>query len=556
MSKLLGESKTLDAAVFSVEELLKKVTQGKLRMPHFQRSLLWKASDVELLFDSLLNGFPIGVLLFWEKGAPADRQFWGPWVQSVEADPRAWFVIDGQHRVASLALTLLAPEDGLWGADQRFALYWDVRTREFARHTGRGAEPPAHWLPMHCVGDMVRLMDWGDAFRSAGGTKEEVESARRFARTILDYKLNTFVVQTDSEDVARAIYERTNTTGQKMSPDEVFKGLHGGAIGGTDALVEGAAHVARELGFAELDHNWVLKSLLAVADKDLTHIRSSVQELESTAVQQSLPQVVQALTRALTFLRDDCDIIAAPLLPYDLPVAYLTRFFHRFPQPSARSLRLLRRWFWRGCAHGVFAAGDRSRVRAMSAAVEGDEEASVQRLLEQVPKQRVAIGLDSLSPRRKNNRVGLTVLAAAGPRDLRDGTRLDIAALFADLGTGACDGRIETDKDLAGTLHGSLANRLIQPRLSRQTRNHLLCTWTNEARQGDASAHAVLASHFLTPDDFVPLTSDEGAAVLRNRAERITSAVSGFIDARAEWDQSDRPSIAWLLREAERTEAA
>jgi hypothetical protein len=546
VTRLANHAKSLDALTFSIEELLRKVLAGKLRMPHFQRPLLWKAEDVELLFDSILNEFPIGTLLFWEKEAPADIVNWGTsWLQEVVADPRAWLVIDGQHRIATLALSLLQPPRSVWGADARFAWYWDVRKQEFCRRTGRGDEPPPHWLPMHCVGDMVRLMDWGDAFRVAGGTREEVESTRKWARRILDYKLNASVVQTDSEEVARAIYDRANSTGKHLDVEDVFKGLYGAAAGGTDALSE-AGEMVRELGFPDLPREWVLKALLAIEGKNLTQLGASVHELEAVQVAIRLPEVAVALSRTIAFLRDDCGVLATALVPYELPIAVLARFFHLFPQPQPRSLILLRRWFWRGCVHEAFAAGDRSKVRHLVATVATDEEESVQRLLQLVPSEAAGIELDDFNARPAKGRILITVLAHGLPRDLRTGALLDLTELLTEAAGSVVEMRLCTSSRTAPEMFRSAANRLLHPLLPRAEFVKHLAVASREA----------LASHWLTPDDAYAVTHGASLTALRARSTRVRAAAREFIDSRAEWGQSDRPSIAFLAAEPDSGEAA
>jgi len=50
-----------------LKELLKKAREGSLVLPDFQRDFVWKPADVTKLLSSLLNGYPIGGLLFMES---------------------------------------------------------------------------------------------------------------------------------------------------------------------------------------------------------------------------------------------------------------------------------------------------------------------------------------------------------------------------------------------------------------------------------------------------------------------------------------------------------
>ena len=50
----------------SVEDALKKIRQDKLVLPALQREFVWDPSQIENLFDSIVQGFPIGAFIFWE----------------------------------------------------------------------------------------------------------------------------------------------------------------------------------------------------------------------------------------------------------------------------------------------------------------------------------------------------------------------------------------------------------------------------------------------------------------------------------------------------------
>jgi hypothetical protein len=54
----------------SIEELVRRVGERRLRVPTFQRSFVWDAEDVRTLLDSIWRGYPFGTLLLWKRSAP------------------------------------------------------------------------------------------------------------------------------------------------------------------------------------------------------------------------------------------------------------------------------------------------------------------------------------------------------------------------------------------------------------------------------------------------------------------------------------------------------
>src|SRR5438128_639577 len=83
----------------SLKSLMEKAQRGILGLPEFQRNFVWQPSQVKKLITSLLNGYPIGGLLFMEdenkykfrpmEGAPE------------EAEGVHILVLDGQQRLTS-----------------------------------------------------------------------------------------------------------------------------------------------------------------------------------------------------------------------------------------------------------------------------------------------------------------------------------------------------------------------------------------------------------------------------------------------------------------------
>jgi uncharacterized protein with ParB-like and HNH nuclease domain len=89
----------------SLQSLLSKAHERHLVLPDFQRDFVWKPSDVTKLISSLLNGYPIGGLLFMENsGVYGYRVLDGVPDQSAakKKDKQGTvLILDGQQRVTS-----------------------------------------------------------------------------------------------------------------------------------------------------------------------------------------------------------------------------------------------------------------------------------------------------------------------------------------------------------------------------------------------------------------------------------------------------------------------
>ncbi len=98
-----------------IEILAKEINKGTrslYRLPSFQRDAVWKNSQIELLWDSIMRGFPIGVLLFSKllkdlgtRTSQTDSEQQAN-DNTVDFTPSkdSYIIIDGQQRSIAIAL--------------------------------------------------------------------------------------------------------------------------------------------------------------------------------------------------------------------------------------------------------------------------------------------------------------------------------------------------------------------------------------------------------------------------------------------------------------------
>ena len=111
----------------TIFEALENIENGKYVMPSFQRQFVWSLEQIEKLWDSILQGYPIATFLFWKvdsKNMTRDTYFCdflktADFNSRKEADSINYetnplcfeindtAILDGQQRLTSLYLSLL-----------------------------------------------------------------------------------------------------------------------------------------------------------------------------------------------------------------------------------------------------------------------------------------------------------------------------------------------------------------------------------------------------------------------------------------------------------------
>lgn len=102
---------TENPATKKVSTLIKNVNKGSYVIPYFQRGFEWEPSMVTELFESILQNYYTGLLLFWDLDEHrAQQEEWDPvWGVTTTTEPEM-AVLDGQQRLSSLYYAIHNPE--------------------------------------------------------------------------------------------------------------------------------------------------------------------------------------------------------------------------------------------------------------------------------------------------------------------------------------------------------------------------------------------------------------------------------------------------------------
>ncbi len=103
----------------TIKKAIDKIDEKKLLLPAIQRKFVWSHEQIEMLFDSIMQGYPINAMMFWKvsdenikrgykfyKFLENYRQRYGEDNDEYEVNDDFEAVIDGQQRLSSLYIGL------------------------------------------------------------------------------------------------------------------------------------------------------------------------------------------------------------------------------------------------------------------------------------------------------------------------------------------------------------------------------------------------------------------------------------------------------------------
>lgn len=104
----------------SVINLLEQIKNEEIVLPAIQRDFVWNKEKIEKLLDSIMRGYPIGIILLWETYNEIQFRLF---VKDYQPDDlhvfcdnkkqkRLKLVLDGQQRLQSLYTALYGTYEG------------------------------------------------------------------------------------------------------------------------------------------------------------------------------------------------------------------------------------------------------------------------------------------------------------------------------------------------------------------------------------------------------------------------------------------------------------
>ncbi|MFC3494395.1 DUF262 domain-containing protein [Glycomyces rhizosphaerae] len=542
------------ADAFPMDDVMRYAWKGIIRVPHFQRGFRWSSKDVIRLFDSILRGYPIGSLLLWVRNADAETLTLGALSIEAPANDQAWWVVDGQQRIISLANALHSDGAG----DDRFNLYYDLDTKNFTTPSARNRSSES-LIPLPVLWDLEKLLGWF-AKRGVQHNPERLAEATRVAKRLREYRIPAYLVEHGDQATLTDIFDRMNNYGKRLSRSEIFEALTASPEAEADkqlTLSKIAERINATTQFGIIPERAILAAFLARRGTDpMRDVRSEFDQRSDQGSgdfpeetdEEARENCAVALEQAVHFLQHSAGVPHISMLSYESLLVVLTRFFAHFPDPSSNSLLLLRRWYWRTAIAGptIFKGSFTQMNRALPRRiVPGKETESVQGLLAAIAgKHEIPPTPEMLRTNTASSKHILCSWWELRPRSFETGEPFTIADIEAaiDRNSTARDAVQQLYIPRRGGRSSSPANYLLLPSVSEPV-DDLVSVLSSPIVDQQATA-STFHSHLLDEAAVNMLRGDDFHGFLEHRGAAIDRQLRRFLIRMTEWDLEDTPDIA------------
>jgi hypothetical protein len=343
--------------------LLRRVREGDILIPRFQRPFMWTDQQRLLLLDSIQRRMPIGGLVLWRTAAHELECFQTLGVVPIDADPERRrgkpksYILDGHQRLitlyAELGEGLVTNEGGvpvertkdeLAGDERPTRLLYHLENERFIRSPAIGAQP-ALAVPLSILFDRFKLREFEHEISGMADGKRLVNRLGDLADVLRDYEVSITTLVTEDETLAMDALARLSPIGTPID--------HVGMVSAAVWLDDIPVQTEIDLVLARLaDEGWQALAAKTVFDATMALLDGGICPSEIEDFRRSL-RSVDAFDQTAENLRRAARLLAVAgihgpkTLPYDRQVILLALVLSVLSEPLLPKVqeRLLH-WFW------------------------------------------------------------------------------------------------------------------------------------------------------------------------------------------------------------------
>ncbi len=346
---------------FLITELINDIKRGYIKIPQFQRDFIWSKEKAANLMDSILKSYPIGTIILWKtkETLRSIRNLGGVNLPETPSGDFIQYVLDGQQRLTSIFATLIgAKVRREYKIDDFSEIYINLEASEDEEIV----IPSNDGLDEISSIKLTSLL-YGGLQYLASYSKDYLEKIELYKRNIETYPIPSVLIRDAPIDVATEIFTRINEGGKPLSVFEIMVAKtfdvdrsfdlaerHNTLIGDLDRV-----------DYETIPEATILRTVSVILTKECS--KKNILNINKFDFINIWPKVVDAIERAVDYLRNYFKIPVSKLLPYnDLLVLFAYFFFHHNNRPLGDKESYLKDLFWRISLTERYSSGTEAKI--------------------------------------------------------------------------------------------------------------------------------------------------------------------------------------------------
>jgi hypothetical protein len=323
--------------------IFRRIQNGDIRIPAFQREFVWDEGQVLSLLESLYKGFPIGSILFWRVNTK---------ILKVEAPNRTVFPDIPEKYPLSYILDGLQRMTALYGCfhwvsvnkENIFNVIFDLENEEFVHY--RKDKLPEYFIHLSHIFNPKDFMLAQRGLSKSKSADKYFELTVRLHSSFQEYLIPTVTISERAVDEVVEIFERINSTGTKLDAIDFLRAVTWSEDFDLNDALDEITKCAADEGF-DIPEETIVKILAMSLNEDPTpeamlHLRKyNVSDLKRGV---DISRVT--LTKALKFIKDECLIYSYDFIPYQGQLLIIVKYVMDAGVSFESNIANMKKWFW------------------------------------------------------------------------------------------------------------------------------------------------------------------------------------------------------------------
>ncbi len=413
-------------SVDRIDDLAKRILNGDIYLPKFQREFVWERPQVLDLLDSVARNYPIGSVLLWQSKQElrSESRIADLEIKLPKPDYPVNYLLDGQQRLSSICGALY------WkGNDARspWNVAYDLRTQTFL-HLDSTDDPPLHVVRLN------KLPNPSDFFLQVAALDAAKEpqlatNARNLFDRFKDYKVATVTLgDMPLADVA-PIFERINSTGTRLTIVDLMRAATWSPDFDLVDSIDAIRTALATKGFEGIERKAILRNVSAAIGGGFTvESIDDLRKSNTTELKEASKATEQGYRAAVDFLSTHIHVPTAAVVPYSNQIVVLAEILRRIPTPKADQWKAIERWYWRTGISGYFGGWNSGSMATDLAAIAAFCEGKSKEI--DIPTIQPTSSQWAQRVFRLNNahaKILAVILAYQAPRDFVTGQAIDVS---------------------------------------------------------------------------------------------------------------------------------
>lgn len=327
--------------VMHLPTLFRRVEEGVIRVPAFQRGLVWNNEQIRALLESVYRGFPIGSLLLWKTQAHTFQPFVPENVQMPKTtnEGDASYVLDGMQRL----ITLFAAFNGGGGRDDRFELEFDLEDRKFYHSRRRPEQISPTRLKLSRVFTPRSFIEDQAKLAKLENPDEWLTRAIYLHSRFQEYQLPVISIDKATLDEAVKIFMNINRGGSDLSTVDFMRAL---TWHGNFDLNEAVQRIKDDLPESFQPNDETIAKVIALS-LGIDPIPDTILKLQDMSVSQLArgeKDAAESMAATAAFLKRSVGVASTDFLPYEGQMLVLSSALRLASKDSALDKELTQ-WF-------------------------------------------------------------------------------------------------------------------------------------------------------------------------------------------------------------------